>query len=171
MGILVLIINNNPGERSDDPTRDWPRLAYECLGVSSRGEGWQWPAAGSGALGVALCAWDVLKEVTVTFIHFSSVQLLSCVQLCDPMDRSTRGFPILHQLPELSQNSCPSSRWCHPTISSSVIPFSSFLQSSPSIRVFSSDSVLHIRWPEYWSFSFSITPSNGYSGRISFRID
>ena len=64
-----------------------------------------------------------------------------------------------------------SHRWCHPTISSSVVPFSSHLQSFPSIRVFSNESVLHIRWPKYWSFRFSISPSNEYSGLISFRID
>ena len=68
-------------------------------------------------------------------------------------------------------NSCPLNRWCHPTISSSVIPFSSCLQSSPNIRVFSNESVLHIRWPKYWSFSFNIRPSNEHSGLISFRMD
>ena len=66
-------------------------------------------------------------------------------------------------------NSCPSNQWCHPTISSSVIPFSSRL--FPSIRVFSNESVLLIRWPKYWSFSFSISPSNEYSRLISFRMD
>ena len=60
-------------------------------------------------------------------------------------------------------------RWYHPTTSSPVIPFSSCFQSFPSIRVFSSESVLYIRWPKYWSFS--ISPSNEYSGLISFRID
>ena len=57
------------------------------------------------------------------------------------------------------------SRWCHPTISSSAVPFSSCLQ-SPIIRVFSNESVLCIRWPKYWSFSFSISPFNEYSGLI-----
>ena len=62
-------------------------------------------------------------------------------------------------------NSCPLSQWCHPTISSSVfIPPSVFL----SIKVFSNESVLHIRWPKYWSFSFSISPSTEYSGLTSF---
>ena len=55
--------------------------------------------------------------------------------------------------------------------SSSVVPFSSYLLVFPSIRVFSSESVLHIRWPKYWIFSFNISPSNDYSGLISFRID
>ena len=66
-------------------------------------------------------------------------------------------------------NSCPSSRWCHPTISSPTIPFSSWLQSFPESGSFSNESVLCIRWPKYWSFS--ISPSNAYSGLISFRID
>ena len=72
--------------------------------------------------------------------------------------------------PRAYSNSCPSSQWCHPTISSSVIPFSSHLQSF-SVRVFSSESALRIRWPKYWSFSFSISPSNEYSELISFRMD
>ena len=56
----------------------------------------------------------------------------SCPTLCDPMDCSTPGYPVLHQLPELDSNSCPLSRWCHPNISSSVIPFSFHLQSFPA---------------------------------------
>ena len=72
--------------------------------------------------------------------------------------------------PGVCSNSCPLSRWCHSTISSSVVPF--LLPSIfPSIRVLSNESVLHIRWLKYWSVSFSISPSNIYSGLISFRID
>ena len=63
--------------------------------------------------------------------------------------------------PGACPNSCPSSQWCQSTISTSVILFSSCL---PSIRVSSNESVLHIRWPKYWSFSFSISPSNEYLG-------
>ena len=58
----------DPGERNSDPTRDWPRLACECPAVSGRGMGWQWPAAGLGALSVAVPAWDLLKEVAIIFI-------------------------------------------------------------------------------------------------------
>ena len=65
-------------------------------------------------------------------------------------------------------NSCPLSQWCHPTISSSVVLLPSIF---PSNRVFSNESVLCIRWPKYWSFSFNISPSNEYSGLISLRID
>jgi len=122
--------------------------------------------------------------------------------------------PCAKPIPRVYSNSCPLSQWCHPNISSSVVPFSSFLQSFPasrgrevaqscptlhdpmdcslpgsstngifrarvlewgaiafsSIRVFTNESALRIRWPKYWSFSFSISPSNEYSGLISFRM-
>ena len=71
-------------------------------------------------------------------------------------------------------NSCPLSRWCHPIISSHLIlcrPILLLPSIFPSIRVFSNESVLRIRCPKYWSFSFSISPSNEYSGLISLRID
>ena len=90
---------------------------------------------------------------------------------CGPMDCSMPDFSVHYQLPEFAQNLCTSSWWCLSTILSSVIPFSSCLQSFPSIRVFSTESFLHIRWPKYWSFSFSISLSNDCSGLISFRID
>ena len=67
-------------------------------------------------------------------------------------------------------NSCPSSRRCHPTISSPAAPLSFCLQSFPA-WVFSNEKTLCIRGPNYWSFSFSISPSNEYSGPISLRID
>ena len=81
----------------------------------------------------------------------SSVQLVSRVQLCDPMDCSTPGFPVHHQLPELAQTHVHLIL-CHPLL---LLP-SIF----PSIRVFSNESVLHIRWPKYLSFGFRISPSN-----------
>ena len=68
-------------------------------------------------------------------------------------------------------SSCPLNQWCHPTISSSVTPFFLLPLIFPSIRVFSSESALHIRLLNYWSFSFSISPSNEYLGLISFRIN
>ena len=67
--------------------------------------------------------------------------------------------------PKVCSSSCLLYQWCHPAISSSDIPFSS------CIRVFSSEWALLTRWPKYWSSSFSISPSNDYSGLISFRID
>ena len=79
--------------------------------------------------------------------------------------------PCPSPTPRACPNSCPLSRWCHPTISSSVVPFSSFPQSLPASGFFSNESVVRIRWPKYWSFSFSISPSNEYSELISFRMD
>ena len=74
--------------------------------------------------------------------------------------------------PRACSNSCPSSWWCHPTISSSVVPFSSHLQSFPASGfVFSNELALRIKCPKYWSFNFSISASSEYSGLISFRID
>ena len=101
--------------------------------------------------------------------QFSSVaQLFST--LCNPMDCSMPGLPVHHQLPELAQTHVhpvgDTSQPSNPLSSSLLLP-SIF----PSIRVFSSESVLHIKWPKYWSFSFSISTSNEYSGLISFRID
>ena len=94
----------------------------------------------------------------------------SCQTLCNPMACSTPGFPVLHHLPEVAQLMSielviPSNHLvlCLPHL---LLP-SVF----PSIRVFSNELALCIRWPKYWSFSFSISPSNEYSGLISFRID
>ena len=101
---------------------------------------------------------------------FSSVAQ-SCPTLCDPMGCSMPGFPVPHQLPELAQThvrrACDAIQPSHPLPSPSPLPSSIF----PSIRVFYSESVLCIRWPKYWSFSFSISPSNEYLGLISFRTD
>ena len=85
------------------------------------------------------------------------------------MDCSTPGFPVHHQLPEFAQNHVhqvgDAIQPSHP------LSFPSPSAFNPSIRVFSNESVLHIRWPKYWSFNFSISPSNEYSGLISFRLD
>ena len=72
--------------------------------------------------------------------------------------------------PGVYSNSCPLSWWCHPTISSSVVPLSSCPQSFPASGSFPMSRLFTITWPKYWSFSFSISPSNSYSGPISFRI-
>ena len=71
--------------------------------------------------------------------------------------------PCPSPTPGVHSDSCPSSQWCHPAISSTVVPFSSCPQ---SLRVFSSESTLHMRWPKYWSFSFSIIPSKEHPGPI-----
>ena len=79
--------------------------------------------------------------------------------------------PCPSPTPGVYSNSCPLNRWCHPTVSSSVMPFSSCLQSFPALWIFSKESALYIRWPKCWSFSFNISSSNKYSGLISFRMD
>ena len=78
--------------------------------------------------------------------------------------------PCPSPTPRVQPNSSPSSQWCHPTISSSVVPFSSCLQSPPafpSISVFSNESAIHIKLPKYWSLSFNISPSNEHPGLIA----
>ena len=115
---------------------------------------------------ISTCVCPVIHGQTLAF---SSVAQ-SCLTLCDPMDGSKPGLPVHHQLPELAQTHVhrvsDAIQPSHPLLSPSLLP-SIF----PSIRVFSNESALHIRWPEYWSFSFSISPSNEYSGLISFRMD
>ena len=78
--------------------------------------------------------------------------------------------PCPSPTPSVHSDSCPSSQWCHPAISSSVVPFSSWPQSL-SAWVFPNVSTLRMRWPKYWSFSFSISPFKEIPGLISFRMD
>ena len=103
-------------------------------------------------------------------LKFSSVQLLNHVQLCDPMDCSIPGFPVLHHLPEFAQTHV---HWVGDAIQPSypLLPASAPALSLSQHQVFSSESALCIRWPKYWSFSFSISPSTEYSELISFRMD
>ena len=102
-------------------------------------------------------------------LQLSSVSQ-SCLTLCDPMDCIMPGFPVHHQLSELTQTHahrvCDAIQQSHPLSAPSPPAFN-----FSSIRVFSNESVLHIRWPKYWNFSFSISLSSDYSGLISLRID
>ena len=103
---------------------------------------------------------------------FSSVQFSHSVvsdSLRPPGLQHAR-LPCPSPTPRVHSNSCPLSRWCHPTISSSVVPFFSRLQSFPASGS-SQESALHIEWTKYWSFIFSINPSNEYWGLISSRMD
>ena len=104
----------------------------------------------------------------LTRVSFSSAQSLSRVRLRDPMDCSTPGLPVHHQLPESAQTHVHCVGDAIHTSHSLSSPSPSIF---PCIRVFSSESVLCIRWPKYWNFSFSISPSNEYSGLTSFRMD
>ena len=119
------------------------------------------------------CLYPIPKRSSSLPI-FSSVQFSSvaqsCPTLCNPIDCSMPGLPVHHQLLEFTQTHTiesvmPSNHLilCHPLILSPSI--------FPSIKVFSNESALPIKWPKYWSFSFSIRPSNEYSGLISFKMD
>ena len=114
---------------------------------------------------IMLILWGNNTYIYKYIYQFSSVAQ-SCSTLCDPMDCSTPGLLVHHQLLELTQTHV---HWVgdaiqpsHPLSSASIFP---------SIRVFSNELFLYIRWPKYWSFSFSISPSNEYSGLISFGMD
>ena len=114
--------------------------------------------------------WPKWEGNPENWIHVCVLSCSSCPTLFDPMDYSMPFFPVHHQLPEFTQlmfieSVIPSNHliFCRPLL---LLP-SVF----PSIRVFSNESVLRIRWPKYWSFSFSVSPFNEYSGLISFRVD
>ena len=114
-----------------------------------------------------------LKVSTVfNLLLFSSVQFSSvtqsCLTLCYPMDCSTPGLPVHHQLPDFTQTHV---HWVPDAIQPSHPPVPLLPSIFPSIRVFSNESALHIRWPEYWSSSFNNSPSNEHPGCIPFRID
>ena len=106
---------------------------------------------------------------TLLSVQFSSVAQ-SCPTLCDPMNCSTPGLPVHHQLPEFTQTHVH-------RVSNAIQPSHPLSSPSPpalnpsSIRVFSNESTLRMRWPKYWSFSFSIIPSKEIPGLISFRMD
>ena len=100
--------------------------------------------------------------------------LFSCSVVSDflwPHGLQHARLPCPSLSPGVCLSSCPLSQWCHPTSSSSSHPLLFLLSVFPSIRVFSNESALRISWPKCWSFSFSISSSNEYSGLISFRID
>ena len=102
----------------------------------------------------------------------TSVQF-SCSVVSDslwPHESQHTRPPCPSPTPAVHSNSRPSSQWCHPAISSSVVSFSSCPQSLPA-SIFSNESTLHMRWPKYWSSSFSIIPSKEIPGLISFRMD
>ena len=113
---------------------------------------------------------SILLVVNLETQHVFSSVAQSCPTLRDPMNRSTPGLPVHHQLPSSlrltsMESVMPSSHFifCRPLLLLPPIP--------PSIRVFSSESTLRMRWPKYWSFSFSISTSKEYPGLIYFRMD
>ena len=113
----------------------------------------------------------LMLAIDLSFL-FSSVQFSHLV-----VSDSLWSHELLHARPPcpsptpgVHPNPCPSSQWCHPAISSSC-PLLLLPSIFPSSRVFSNESVLRSRWPKYWSFRFTISPSNEYSGLLSFRMD
>ena len=115
------------------------------------------------------CFWITLIHIcfSVTSVQFGHSVVSDSLQ---PHRQQHTRSPCPSPTPGIYPDSCPSSQWCHPAISSSC-PLLLLPSIFPSIRVFSNESALHIRWPKYWSFSFSISPSNEHLGLISFRMD
>ena len=114
--------------------------------------------------------WNVFEsEINLKLAQFSSVAQ-SCPTLCDPVNRSTPGLPVQYQLLEFTQTHVHRAgdaiQPSHPLSSLLLL-----LLIPPSIRVFSNESALLMRWPKYWSVSFSISPSKEHPGLISFRMD
>ena len=110
-----------------------------------------------------------ISLVKLILFQFSSVAQLCLTLVTHGLQHS--GPPCPSPTLGPCANSCPLSWWHHPTISSSVIPFSSCLQSFPESGSYPMSWLFCIRWPKYWSFNFNISSSNEYSGLISFRID
>ena len=109
------------------------------------------------------------KPLNESSVQFSSVAH-SCPTLCEPMNRSTPGLPVHHHLPEFTQTHVhrvsDAIQPSHPLSSLLLLPLI-----PPSIRVFSSESTLRIRWPKHWSITSSISPSNEHPGLISFKMN
>ena len=120
---------------------------------------------------------EQLWSITLKFTYFP-FKIISSVQFSHSVvSDSLRPHELQHSrppcqspTPRVHSNPCPLIQWCYPTISSSVIPFLLLPSIFPGIRVFSSESTLCMRWPKYWSFSFSISASNEHPGLISFRM-
>ena len=110
----------------------------------------------------------ILASNSISSVQFSHSVVSDSFQ---PHESQHTRPPCPSPTPGVHPNPCPSSRWCHPTISSSAAPLLLLPSILPSIRVFSSESALHMRWPKYCSFSFSIRPSHERSRLISFRVD
>ena len=114
--------------------------------------------------------WDRLSWLPVISESYSVQFSRSAVSDSATSWTTASRPPCPSPTPRVHPNPCPLSRWCYPTISSSVVPFSSGLQSFPASGSFQMSALL-IRWPKYWSFSFNISPSKEHPGLISFRMD
>ena len=123
--------------------------------------------------GLSCSTQDLLSSIVACGI-FLVLLLFSLSVMSDslrPYELQHARLPCPSLSPGVCSNSCPLSQWCHSTHTILCHPLLLLPSIFPSIRVFSNELALQIRWPEYWSFSFSISPSSEYSGLISFRID
>ena len=137
-----------------------------CITRVPRGHGWasgfesEWKNEGSDK--------GNTRNISSISVQFSHSVVFDSLR---PHGLQHARLPCPSAMPVACSNSCPLSWWWHPTNLSSVIPLLLLPSIFTSIKVFSNESVLYIKWPKYWSFSFSISPSSEYSGWISFRID
>ena len=146
-------------------------MCYSLISINIRVKSLKWEIENFSFLLLfmfQMLPWYFACAIIWHIIQFSSVAQ-SCPTLCHPMNRSTPGLPVHHQLPEFSQTHV---HW----VSDAIQPSHPLASPSPpapiplSIRVFSNESTLHMRWPKYWSFSFIIIPSKEIPGLISFRM-
>ena len=140
--------------------------AFFCLWIANHSSTICWKMLFFLFFFIKLCVYLSQKSTDHTLVQFSHSVMSNSLQ---PHGLQHARLPCPSPSPKVCSNSCTLSQWCHPTISSChplLLP-SIF----PRIRVFSSESALRIRWPKYWSFSFSISPSSEHSGLISFRMD
>ena len=143
-------------------------------GGRTQGQGEPGGTSDSSVHSSTVSSSQITVEVALKFFQstlkpdfaFSSVQFSRSIMSDSlrPRELQLARPPCPSPYPRVHSNSCPSSWWCHPTISSSVVPLSSCPQSLPA-------STLHMRWPKYWSFNFSIIPSKEHPGLITFRMD
>ena len=157
--LQILTLNHSPFPEICLIVTLWPLLPT-FLGYASDDGKITWKFCPTGVAGIF--------QSNYTFPFVVIVQLLIHVKLCNPWTaahQASLSFTVSWTFCKLIELMMPSNHLilCCPLL----LPLSAF----PSIRVFSNESALHIRWPKYWSFSFSISPSNEYSGLISFRVD
>ena len=123
----------------------------------------------SHCMDITVCWWTYgLLPIFDLSVQFSCSVVSDSLR---PHESQHARPPCPSPSPGVHSDSHPSSQWCHPAISSSVVPLLLLPPIPPSIRVFSNESTLHMRWPKYWSFSFSIILSKEHPGLISFRMD
>ena len=149
----TLIVTHQQTERHTYSCHDIPRITTKSQKVGSG------PNPGNSH------PFPQIAGILLPLIQFSCSVMSDSLQ---PHGLQHAGLPCPSPTPGVHPNSCPSSWWFHPAI---CCPLLLLPPIPPSIRVFSNESTLHIRWPKYWSFSFSISPSKEIPGLISFRMN